>query len=55
MNNNESGNSGWINKNLTAYKITISVIFGLLGFSINFLTISFFGLGTGWGRATLSN
>ncbi len=41
MNNNEPGNSGWIDKNLTAYKISISVIFGLLGFSINFLTISF--------------
>ena len=41
MSNNETAHSGWINKNITAYKITISVIFGLLGFAVNFITISF--------------
>ncbi len=41
MDNNDFMPSGSINKNITAYKITISIIFGLLGFAVNFHTIIF--------------
>ncbi len=30
-----------VNKNITAYKVTLSILFGLLGFGVNFFTINF--------------
>ena len=41
MPNNDSVHSGSVNKNVTAYKVTISVTFGLLGFAVNFYPVDF--------------
>ena len=41
MANGGSMHSGSIGKNMTAYKVAISIIFGLLGFAANFHTINF--------------
>jgi len=41
MASNDSVHSGSINKNVTAYKVTVSIIFGLLGFAVNFYPVDF--------------
>ena len=46
MPNNDSVHSDSVNKNVTAYKVTISVIFGLLGFAVNFYPVDFIFYGS---------
>jgi len=41
MANNDSIHSDSIKKNITVYKVTISIIFGLLGFAVNFYPVDF--------------
>ena len=38
--------SGSNDQNVTAYKVTISIIFGLLGFAVNFYPVDFVFYGT---------
>ena len=44
--NGESEHPGTSNESRTAYKITISIIFGLLGFAVNFYPVDFVFYGT---------
>ncbi len=46
MTNDDSVRSAPIDQNITAYKIIISILFGLLGFAVNFYPVDFVFYGT---------
>jgi len=42
LSNNDPVNLKQTGKNFTTYKVTISIIFGLLGFAVNFYSLDYF-------------